>query len=484
MTAKHSVPNRALNGDPRDRAATVLVRVEASDAYAAPTLSAAIEREPALSPMQRGLCTELVYGVLRCGPSLDRRLAALTTRAGSYEKLDSYTRAVLRIAAYQLLVLQKIPPHASVNTAVNAIKKDRSVGMGGFANAMLQKVAKQRDESLCESRRIEFAIDSVGPKLRQALTDALGTDADTHAVLKALFENAQKKDLRVETTRATKAQVVESVLAERPDNPVTSSAVAANGLTLSGGGDLRTLTAYREGWIALQEQGAQAIALACDVHEGMSVLDACAGRGGKTAALASALNGCGTLHAVDYYPNKLERISAELDRLHLRGERLSLFTTAADLTRGIGGLKAKVPSGGYDVVLVDAPCSGLGTLGRRPEIMARRERQLMTALDDSDEGTEDTRPLIQGTLVDLQRGILQTVSKLVRPGGTLVYAVCTLTLAEGVQMREWFLREHPQFAPARASNKVSDKLRADVVHLRPDQDGTDGYVFWRVKRAL
>lgn len=487
MAAKHSVPQRAVNGDARDRAAAVLVRVEQSDAYAAPALSSALEREPALSPTHRGLCTELVYGVLRCGPALDKRLEALTTRKGSYEKLDAYTRAVLRVAAYQLLVLQKVPPHASVNTAVNAIKRDRSQGMGGFANALLQKLAKERDDALCETRRIEFALESVGPNLRQALSDSLdGSAADTDAVLRALFAHAQQKDLRIESTRATKAEVIESLRAERPDNEITESVLTPNGLTLSGGGDLRTLSMYRLGRIALQEQGAQAIALACDVREGMNVWDACAGRGGKTAALASAMNRQGTMHATDYYPNKIERIQDELERLHLPGKNLHYFGTAADLTRGVGMLKGHIPQGGYDLVLVDAPCSGLGTLGRRPEILARREKQLMAALDDSDEvldGQDATKLSSQGSLTDIQRGILQTVAPYVRRGGHLLYAVCTLTLAEGAQMREWFLKTHPDFQPARASEAVPEKLRADFVQLRPDLDGCDGYVFWRVQRV-
>jgi 16S rRNA (cytosine967-C5)-methyltransferase len=485
MTAKHSVPNRALNGDERDRAAAVLVRVAQADAYAAPALSAALDRAPALTPAQRGLCTELVYGVLRSAAALDAKLAALTTKPGSYEKLDAYTRAVLQIAAYQLLVLQKIPARAAVHTAVNAIKKDRSVGMGGFVNAMLQKLGKQRDESLCEARRTELALASVGPNIRAALTESLGDTASVDQVLTAMILHAQDKDLRVETSRTTRAQVCAAIGLERPEILLTESELVPTAVRLSGAGDLRSLAVYREGLVALQERGSQAIALACEARQGMTVFDACAGRGGKTAALASAMNRRGTLHAADCYPNKLERIEQELERLQLLGNDLAFDSAAVDLTRGLGALHSKRPASGYDLVLIDAPCSGLGTLAKRPEIITRRERLLTAALDDSDEPGEDTHPQngpARASLMDVQRAILQRCAPLVAGGGTLVYAVCTLAHAEGVGMRDWFLQTHSEFESATGSDALVPALRPHTVMLRPDQHGTDGYVFWRARR--
>jgi 16S rRNA (cytosine967-C5)-methyltransferase len=160
-------------------------------------------------------------------------------------------------------------------------------------------------------------------------------------------------------------------------------------------------------------------------------------------------------------------------------------------------LATKVPEGGYDVVLVDAPCSGLGTLARRPDLLVRR-LSAATSEDESEGAGDGTASgTASGTstsacatkervaIEELQRAILRTCATLVRPGGELVFAVCTLTRSEGEGMRDWFLRETAgAFVLSDASEErvKSARLRGSTVILRPDHDDTDGFVLWRVRR--
>lgn len=493
MTAK-SAPRRARTGTARERAADILLRVESENAFAAPALAAALDRAPALAPQDRALCTELVYGVLRTAPALDARLAAYAAKPGSIATMDPYARCVLRVAVYQLLLLERIPPSAAVNAAVDTINKDRSKGLSGFVNALLRKVAAERVERECAARRIAFSIESVDASVRAELAAGLGSQSDAESVLRAMFSTRPSTDLRVEATRTTRAELAELLRQERPDAEVKDGSLSPFALSVSGAGDLRASALYRErGLFSVQEEGAQAIALATGARPGMRVFDACAGRGGKSAALASMMNGEGLLHAADAYPEKSARGQEELARLGLLRPSLEYMAVGADLLRGIGALKTCVPDGGYDLVLVDAPCSGLGTLARRPDILFRRALAKGPAaaapVDDSDDAptTERTDAGPRAPIDELQRGILRTCAPLVRPGGTLLYAVCTLTAREGVEMRDWFLREtsgtfEPMALSGEGAASVPERLRPALVTLRPDRDGTDGFVFWRVRR--
>ena len=235
--------------------------------------------------------------------------------------------------------------------------------------------------------------------------------------------------LRVETE--SRDAVIERLRAERPSATFEPGKVSPLAILARGAGRPHSLDAYRSGAVSIQEEGSQALALALDAKKGERVLDACAGRGGKTGILARITN----VDACDIHSSKLEQLKTELARL-----KLSARTFTADWTRGSGDVPAD-----YDRVLVDAPCSGSGTLRRRPDIALHRRR-------------EDIR-----RLADVQLEILKMTSTRARTGGTLLFAVCSVLREEGEGVVERFLAGNSRF------EKTSER------RLTPWEHGTDGY---------
>ncbi len=459
-----STPRDARNGDARARAAEVLARVDHDGAFAAAALDAALDRAPPLDARDRGLTTELVYGVLRTVPALDAALGQ-HARNGvtSLAALDPYARAVIRIGAYQVLALARVPPRAAVHAAVEALKRSRSARLAGFANAVLRKLSDARPEVLADDARLRLALDAVPTSVRTRIEDVLGVTG-AQDFLSATLGRGPSMGLRVTTGRITRTDARTRLEAEVSGAVVTFGTVSPLALRVEGGGDLTRARMYTDGLVSVQEEGAQAVALAAGVQPGMRVLDACAGRGGKSAVFAQALAGHGTLHAVDLSPEKLARLRDELLRAGV-SKGLSVETAGADLTRGIGALARVAPPEGYDVALVDAPCSGLGTLARRPDLLGR----LRDAVGWK-------------ALTVLQRAILDVVARQVAVGGVLVYAVCTLNREEGDDVVDGFVAAHPEFASAEGGETVPAVLRPPRVVLRTDVHGTDGFMVFRLRR--
>ncbi len=378
----------------RHIATRVLHRVSRDDAWAAPTLDAELRRAVA-SRADAALATQIVYGTLRVAPELEASLARHVRRP---VKIDDWTHAALIGAAYQLLHLERVPSHAVVNDTVELVRMKRGKRVAGFANAVLRKVAADRPD--VPQPPASLAVPSW---LRDALRSSIGAE-HTEDLLRVGRE-LPSIDLRIRTD-ADRDAITASILAAHPDALVSHTELSAHGLRVSGAGDLRALPGYAEGAFAVQEEGAQLIGSLLDVQPGERVLDACAGRGGKTAQLLEAVGDSGSVVATDLHEHRLEQIPRELTRLRLNPSRVE--TACVDWTVGKGKVR-----GEFDRVLVDAPCTGLGTLRRRPEILLRC-------------GPEDA-----ARMGETQRRVLENAASLVRPGGTLLYAVCSPLKDEG-----------------------------------------------------
>ena len=391
--------------DARRLAFEVLLRVESSEAFADVLLARRLA-DASLAPREQALATRLVYGTLAWQGRLDFHLAQLL-RDMAVDHLDPPVRAALRLGLYQLLFLDRVPAYAAVDASVR-LARVAGAGASGLVNAVLRRAAALGTAGLAlpptdgdpvGRLAVEWShprwlvarwADQCGPEALPALLAANNNGAPT-----ALRAN------RLVTTRdALRAELSAEGI------PSTPATWAPDGLLVErGAARLRTLRAWDEGRFAFQGEASQVIAPLLGLEPGMRVLDACAAPGGKTAHLAALLGHRALVVALDRRPGGLRRVLAETRRLRAR-------TVVA-----AGGDARRSPlTGSFDAVLVDAPCSGLGTLRRHPELRWRR------------------RPEDIPRLAALQRQILAGVAPLLRRGGVLVYAVCTLTTEENEQV--------------------------------------------------
>jgi 16S rRNA (cytosine967-C5)-methyltransferase len=426
----------------RTIAAHVFERVHRENAFAAPVLDAALERYPELSSRDRALATELTYGALRTAPHIEKRLRKHAPRG--LDK-DEVVRAHLIIAGYQILFLERVPAFAAVSEAVRQIGAVRDKRVGAFANAILRRLSEEpnADKRAALARASKESLPSW---LRESLGRSLGEDGAEAFVT---LSGAPAVGLRVRLGEDRNAWL-DRLRSDAPGVTFDPGHVSPLAILMRQGGDPEKLPPVREGRIAIHEEGAQVIALALGAERGETVLDACAGRGNKTALLAEAVGTSGAVDAADQHPQKLSRLETELGRMQL----VTRDTFAVDWTVGAGD----VPKG-FDRVLVDAPCSGIGTLRRRPELVLRRES---SSLAD---------------LAEVQTKILVLASSRAKVGGTVVYAVCSVLREECEDVVERALARAPWLARVPFAGEVARGLAGDAHALRllPHEHGTDGY---------
>lgn len=425
----------------RSVAAEVVVRVLRDRAYAAAALDADLERNVQLDARDRALATELAYGTLRLMGWLEKRVARHATKG--IASIEVHVRAHLLIAAYQVLVLTRVPAFAAVDEAVGAVRALRGPRVAGFANAVLRKIASEPKPTAEELARA--ALEAADPALASAIVRAVGEEG---ALRLLTAEESPPLGLRVEDA-ASRDLWIAKLREARPEASIEAGRASPLAIVLRGAGRLSDLPGFADGAWTSQEEGSQVVALALGARAGESVLDACAGRGNKTGLLVRAVGAGGGVDAADLHPAKLERLSTELGRIGLAPRA----TFAVDWAAGAGGV-----SGPYDRVLVDAPCSGTGTIRRRPELLLRR-----TAAD-------------LPALAELQRGILARVAGLVRPGGRLVYAVCSVLREEAEDVLA--TAEELGLAPAPFDSGIATAIAgatASSFRLLPHVHGTDGY---------
>jgi 16S rRNA (cytosine967-C5)-methyltransferase len=403
MTSIHAAPAR-------EAALDILSRVEQGGAFSHLALSGMLGR---LERKDRGLTTELVYGTLTYQLRLDRMIA----RFASLEKTTPAVLRVLRLAAYQLFFLSKVPPHAILNDAVTQAKRAGGPKAGGFVNAVLRRLSTQREENLPEGNSAEaLSIRYSMPLWLVARRRARLAPEELEAWLQA--ENAQAPlTVRVITERAS-VEETRKELSESAE--ITTGVLSPSALQLQNFSDPFSQKAFTEGRFIVQDEGSQAVVLATGVSTGDKVLDVCAGFGGKALFLAELVGETGHVVSIDLLEKKLNTLQKEAKRLGLSSRITTKGLDATKLTPTSIGL--------FSYVLLDAPCSGLGTLRRHPEIRWRRTQA------DIDRCKE------------LQKKLLHSVSSLVAPGGVLVYSVCSPEPEEGEAQIQSFLASHPEFS--------------------------------------
>ncbi|MHB1399372.1 MAG: 16S rRNA (cytosine(967)-C(5))-methyltransferase RsmB [Trichloromonadaceae bacterium] len=401
--------------DPRTLAFEVLTRV-AEGAYADLALDAALELQPNLDPRDRALTTELVYGVLRQQGKLDFALSRFCRQP--LTKLEHVVVRLLRLGAYQILCLDRVPDRAAVHETVELTRRLRLERATGLINGILRSLVREQQSIPWPAAEqepaayLEHVLSLPGWLARQWLAE-FGTE-EAQALAAAMLEPAPFS-LRVNTLATSRAAYLEKLTDLAEARPTR---FAPEGLTLDGRGRL-SLPGDREGWYQVQDEASMLIPHLLAPQPGDRILDACAAPGGKTTQLAALAGNQAKILALDLHPQRVRLITQGAARLGCRG----IEARPWDLTKKPEFL---APAS-FDRVLVDAPCSGLGVLRRNPEIRWRRAASDLPRL------------------AELQRAILQQVAPLVRPGGALVYSLCTLGREETTGVVEAFAAAHPDF---------------------------------------
>jgi 16S rRNA (cytosine967-C5)-methyltransferase len=427
----------------RTTAFDILMRVDQQNAYASELLHS--HRMDSLSPADRALTTELVMGVLRWRSVLDGAITTASARAVT--KIDAEVLTALRVGAYQLRYLSRVPAHAAINDSVELVKRARKRSAAPFANAVLRKIAVKEAE---ESRDVITTPSTIAREFAHPEWLVERWVADVGMELAAAICS---HDQQIPNTviRLDGAEVERELVSAGIE--LTAGALLAGARTVVAGDVTRTL-AFQEGRVFFQDEASQLVAAL--VGRGSRLLDCCAAPGGKTAALA-ARNPTAEIIAAELHPHR-----ADLLRKRVRAVNVQVIQADA----------LNLPtSGGFDRILADVPCSGTGTLARNPEIKWRLKR-------------EDLVELHQKQVAILRAGLRQLA-----PGGRAVYSTCSLEREENEAVIEEVMRDErscevldcrEELARLSSSgelvwNDIDQLLRGRFLHTVPGLQPCDGF---------
>jgi 16S rRNA (cytosine967-C5)-methyltransferase len=434
-----SSPRKTSRQVPRNGrwvARQVLERVGQQQAWATLALDAEL-RASGIDERERRLASELTYGVLRHQQRLDQALAL----HANLQKTPAKVRIVLRVAAYQLLMLDRVPDYAVIDDAVDASKAVAGPKVGGFVNAVLRKVkatgfAPPPSDPLQAIAALHSMPSWIVEQLRLALL-AEGQQPESLADAVAALNAAPQLTLRANRRRITADQLIAKL--QQHDIAASRHAHAPDAVVLRNAGDPSVLPGFTDGDFTIQDAAAQRVALLAAPRPGDHVLDACAGVGGKACQLAELQDDAGRIFATDLSATKLSLAHSTATRLGLRSvhtHRLDLLAAWPDAMPAL-----------YPIIVLDAPCTGLGVLRRHPDAKWRLvESQI-------------------AQLASLQQQMIDALWQRVAPGGRLVYSVCSFTVEEGPAQVTAALRRHPDMQLATQERSWPHMHACDAFYL-------------------
>jgi 16S rRNA (cytosine967-C5)-methyltransferase len=452
------------SGDPltvRGVATAVLDTLDGNRRTLDDVLEAAFSRHPALSRRDRALLTALVFGVQRWRGRLDYIIGAFSRTP--LEKIEPRVMNLLRLALFQIIYLDRIPVSAAVNTAVEAAKSFCPAYVVRFVNALLRKAAlgypairfpdPNRDPAAALAAAASFPhwivrrwLRRFGRSETQRLCDAV--NAVPPITVRANTLKTDRKELH---------QLLVGEAASLRPGAYAPDALSLTGLRLP----ISEMTAFADGRFQVQDEAAQLVTLILDPQAGENVLDACAGLGGKTGHIAQLMRNSGRVCALDKQDGKLRRLLSEMQRLGVH----IVETRRADLAD-----EQDLPiNETFDRILLDAPCSGMGVMRRNPDIKWRSRESHLTRCSRN------------------QARLLHRLASLVKPGGVLVYAVCSTETEENETVLAQFLKSHPEFVrqnPGAVLPSGPAGLLTDAGDLRtqPHLHDMDGFYCARLRR--
>jgi 16S rRNA (cytosine967-C5)-methyltransferase len=437
----------------RGSAVKILNRVERTDAYLDKLLDAELRSEE-INDLDKALLTEIVNGVLRWQMKLDWVLNGFFH--GNFTKAEVTVKNALRAALYQIMFLDKVPHHAAVNEAVEFVKRIRGDKAANLVNAVLRNIIRNLDGIHYPDVAIDaaqyLAVMYSHPVwvVRRWMT-RFGF-AETEKLLQANNERPTLS-LRINTARTPVDRFLELLTSQ---NVVfEKSKYLSNFVRTSNLSNISQTESFRKGLFSVQDESAGLACQLLDLRPGDRVIDMCAAPGGKTTYIGEALHNNGVVLAIDKYPTRLNLVKLSCERLGITNVNCVAANSMEYSTE---------PA---DKVLLDAPCSGLGVLSKKPDVKLKRD-------------SDDVR-----NLVEIQRLLIENAAKLVKGGGVLVYSTCTTEPEENFGNIRTFLERHPDFSVDSAASFVPPSLVTSdgYVETFPHKHGIDGSFSVRLKKA-
>ena len=401
-------------------------------------------RKATLSEVDKSLVTEIVYGTVSRKLTLEWYLSHFVA---DRDQVDPWIYHLLLMSLYQFVYLEKIPPHAVVHEAVELAKR-RKKGSEKYVNALLRKMLREGLPSIDQIKRVNKRLSirySLPVWLVKKLLDEYG-EKRAIAIFESLYvrnkASVRVVDLDQKEEIKDQLQASDSLLA-------LTALVKENGYFA--GSDY-----FKQGKLTIQDETSQLVAPALEVQPSDQVLDACAAPGGKTTHLASYLVD-GKITALDLYDHKLQLIQENAERLGVADKIQTKKLDASKVFETFG-------SDAFDKILVDAPCSGIGLIRRKPDIKYNKDNADFASLQA------------------IQLEILDGVCQSVRKDGIIVYSTCTIIGEENFDVVHQFLETHPNFELVPLDHERKDILKEGCILITPELYGSDGFFISRFRR--
>lgn len=432
----------------RFMALMTLERVNKGGAYSNLLLNEMINQGD-LNHKDIGLFTELVYGTISHQRLLEFYVAPLIVKA---KKVDDWVKTLLYLSVYQLEFLDKVPDHAILNEAVEIAKVKGNPGTGKFVNGVLRSYQRQGKPAIEE---IDDPIERLAVKISlptwmtQRLIDQIGYE-ETEKLGLSLYKPSHAS-ARVDVRRVSREQAIATL--EEEEITANESQISPYGIVAEKG-HLASSSLFHDGMMTIQDESSMLVAPAMRIEPEHHVLDACAAPGGKTTHIASFLDpSCGgEVIALDVHDHKVKLIEENAERL---GVASAVYAQKMDARE----VKDQFATAQFDRILVDAPCSGLGLLRRKPDIRYKKQ-------------PEDLK-----NLPKIQLEILESCAAALKPAGLLTYSTCTILREENQEVVSAFLERHPDFEKidVLADPVLQSSIEDKMLVLYPHQFYTDGF---------
>lgn len=429
--------------DGRELALDILMEILEKDGYSHVVLNQALSKYQYLEKSERAFISRVTEGTLEYLIQIDY-IINLYSKV-KVKKMKPLIRTLLRMSVYQIFYMDRIPDSAVCNEAVKLAVKRKFQGLKGFVNGVLRSIAREKEQ-------IRFPADAIWYSVPEWMIEMWqkSYDVETVRVMLEAFLKDSKLTVRCNLDQASLEEIRKSL--ENQGVTVTETEYAEDMMYLEQFDYLESLEAFRKGWIQVQDVSSGFVGRAADPAPGDVILDVCGAPGGKSLHLADLLKGTGHVEVRDLTEYKVRLIQDNIDRSGFRNIEARVWDALELDEESVG--KA-------DIVIADLPCSGLGIIGKKPDI-----KHKMT-------------PEKLAELAALQREILSVVHQYVKPGGKLIYSTCTIDRQENEENASWFL-EHFPFEPMNIEGKLGEKLKEGSmkngqIQLLPGIHPCDGF---------